>query len=102
PTNGKVFLTGGTVTITGTATDAGGGAVAGVEVSLDGGNTWHPAVGRGTWSYSWNPGVPGSYVIRSRAVDDSGNVEAPSAGVSVSVVTQGFTLWGGGAGPQVI
>ena len=33
------------VTITGTATDAGGGVVAGVEVSTDGGATWHPANG---------------------------------------------------------
>ena len=28
--------------VTGTATDAGGGVVAGVEVSTDGGSTWHP------------------------------------------------------------
>ena len=35
-----------TVTITGTATDAGGGVVGGVEVSADGGATWHPATGR--------------------------------------------------------
>ena len=34
---------GSQVTITGTATDAGGGVVAGVEVSTDGGSTWHPA-----------------------------------------------------------
>jgi hypothetical protein len=31
-----------TVTITGTATDAGGGVIGGVEVSVDGGKTWHP------------------------------------------------------------
>ena len=32
-------------TISGTATDTGGGVVAGVEVSTDGGATWHPATG---------------------------------------------------------
>ena len=32
-------------TISGTATDSGGGIVAGVEVSVDGGTTWHPAQG---------------------------------------------------------
>ncbi len=37
---------GSPVTITGTATDAGGGVVGGVEVSVDGGATWHPADGR--------------------------------------------------------
>ena len=31
------------LTVTGTATDSGGGRVAGVEVSTDGGATWHPA-----------------------------------------------------------
>ena len=48
------------VTITGTATDAGGGEVGGVEVSVDGGTTWHPADGRGSWSYTWTPGATGS------------------------------------------
>ena len=33
------------MTVTGTATDAGGGRVAGVEVSTDGGTSWHPATG---------------------------------------------------------
>ena len=41
------------MTISGTATDAGGGRVAGVEVSTDGGQTWHPAAGTATWSYTW-------------------------------------------------
>ena len=43
------------ITITGTATDAGGGVVGGVEVSVDGGTTWHPATGRGSWTYNWTP-----------------------------------------------
>ena len=34
---------GAQVTLTGTASDGGGGVVAGVEVSTDGGTTWHPA-----------------------------------------------------------
>ena len=41
------------VTITGTATDSGGGVVGGVEVSVDGGATWHPASGRPAWTYAW-------------------------------------------------
>ena len=39
----RPFQDGNQVTITGTATDTGGGVVAGVEVSTDGGTTWHPA-----------------------------------------------------------
>ena len=46
--------------ITGTATDTGGGVVGGVEVSVDGGNTWHPASGRENWTYSWIPQASGT------------------------------------------
>ena len=77
-----------TYTITGTATDAGGGRVAVVEVSTNGGSTWHRATGFNNWTYSWTPLVGGSYNIRSRAVDDSINLEAPGAGMTV-VVDQG-------------
>ena len=81
--NGHV-TSGSSVTVTGTASDADS-AVAGVEVSLDGGTTWHPATGAGSWSYAWTPGAPGPTTIKSRAVDDSGNLETPSAGVAVVV-----------------
>ena len=50
---------GSAVTISGTATDTGGGQVANVEVSTDGGSTWHPATGRGNWTYRWTPGPVG-------------------------------------------
>jgi hypothetical protein len=73
-----------TVTITGTASDSGG-VVAGVEVSVDNGATWHPATGLTSWSYSWKPATVGAATIKSRAVDDSGRLETPAAGVTVSV-----------------
>ena len=70
----------GVVTISGTASDSGGGVVAAVEVSLDGGTTWHPARGRAKWSFEWDPATTGDEVsILSRAVDDSGNLEMPGA-----------------------
>ena len=75
PTNGATVPTGTAITITGTASDSGGGVVGGVEVSLDGGATWHPASGRGSWTYSWTASVPGNYTVQSRATDDSGNIE---------------------------
>ena len=65
----------GPITVAGTAEDVGGGVVAGVEISLDGGQRWHPAAGRGEWSYAWQPPGPGTYRIVCRAVDDSGNLE---------------------------
>ena len=84
PTNGSTVTQGSAVTISGTATDVGG-VVAGVEVSVDGGTTWHPAVGRASWTYNWTPGASSPVTIRSRAVDDSGNLETPSAGVTVTL-----------------
>ena len=85
PTAGANLSLGNVVTITGTATDSGGGVVGGVEVSIDGGQTWHPAQGRASWTYNWTILTAGSITIKSRAVDDSGNLETPSAGVTVNV-----------------
>jgi len=85
PANGATFNAGTLVTISGTATDTGGGIVAGVEVSTDGGNTWRPATGTTTWSYSWTAAGSGMVTLRSRAYDDSGNTEIPSNGVIVTV-----------------
>ena len=84
PAAGATVQTGVPVLITGTATDTGG-LVGGVEVSTDNGATWHRATGRGSWSYNWTPTSVGPATIRSRAADDSGNIESPSAGRSVTV-----------------
>jgi hypothetical protein len=73
------------VTVTGTASDTGGGVVAGVEVSTDGGSTWHPANGTTSWSYTFTPGSFGQITIKSRATDDSANIQSTPASVSVSV-----------------
>lgn len=71
------------LTITGTAADTGG-VVARVEVSTDGGSTWNPAAGLGSWSYTWTPTALGSVTIEVRAEDDSDNVSTPvSVGVTV-------------------
>jgi len=85
PASGANVAYGTTVTVTGTAADSGGGVVGGVEVSVDGGQTWHPATGRESWTYSWATAIPNTGHLMSRAVDDSGNIETPSAGVTVTV-----------------
>ena len=72
-------------TISGTASDAGGGEVGGVEVKI-GDGAWHPADGRANWTYSWSPNQTGPTTIRTRAADDSGNLETPGAGITVDVV----------------
>jgi hypothetical protein len=85
PTAGASVATNSPVTITGTASDVGGGVVGGVEVSVDGGTSWHPATGRASWSYVWRTGGGATVTIKSRAVDDSGNLETPGPGVTVTV-----------------
>jgi hypothetical protein len=85
PNSGSTFQFGTSVTITGTAADSGGGVVGGVEVSVDGGQTWHPATGRESWSYTWTISASGSINLKSRAVDDSGNLETSSPGITVNV-----------------
>ncbi|PYR42224.1 MAG: hypothetical protein DMF93_06310, partial [Acidobacteria bacterium] len=77
---------GARTTVTGTASDSGG-IVAGVEVSVDGGATWHMAQGTTAWTYQWQTGAVGTVTIKSRAIDDSGNIETPSGGVTVSIAS---------------
>lgn len=103
PAPGASMTTGTPVTIGGTATDAGGGVVGGVEVSTDGGSTWHRAEGRTTWTYAWIPDVPGATTIRARAADDSGNLQSPSGGIPVTVLPRACpcSLWSGSATPAV-
>ncbi|HXT31510.1 MAG TPA: N,N-dimethylformamidase beta subunit family domain-containing protein, partial [Vicinamibacterales bacterium] len=105
PVAGASVASGSRVTITGTATEHGGGAVAGVEVSLDG-STWHAAVRptAGTWAYDWQPGGIGTATIRTRAIDDSGNLESPGPGTTVNIVAGDCpctSLWKPSAAPVV-
>jgi hypothetical protein len=46
--------------------------------------SWHPATGRGSWTYQWTPAFVGSVTIFARAVDDSGNLEATGYAVTVN------------------
>jgi hypothetical protein len=86
PVDGSSVGRGSTVTVEGTAADSGG-EVGGVEVSTDNGGSWHPADGTTTWSYTFIAPQTGNPTLRikSRAADDSGNVEQPGGGVAVAV-----------------
>ncbi|WP_270886707.1 DUF4082 domain-containing protein [Pedococcus sp. 5OH_020] len=97
PAGGATIGDGGKLTVSGTAADTGG-VVAGVEVSTDGGATWHPATGTTSWSYSWVAHGNPSTTIRSRAVDDSGNLETPAPGTTVNVGCT-CSVWGVGTTP---
>jgi len=95
PTAGGTGAVNSALSIAGTATDVGGGEIGAVQVSVDGGTTWRSAnvtrtgVGTATWSFSWTPTAQGSATIVARAVDDSANRGANSAGVTVSIGAAG-------------
>ncbi|MEO6879342.1 MAG: DUF4082 domain-containing protein, partial [Mycobacteriaceae bacterium] len=91
PAAGDTVHAGREVIITGTATDAGG-RVASVEVSVDGGTTWHRATpGAGgsfaSWSYAWTPVGLGAGSVRVRSSDDSANLGGVTS-VAVSIAAQ--------------
>ncbi len=107
PAQGANLSNGSNVTISGTATDAGGGVVAGVEVSTDGGTTWHPVTTMSnpgasvTWTYSWVAHGSPTATIKTRAVDDSGNLQQPGAGTTVNMACP-CSLWGPAVVPKTI
>ncbi|MGJ5673044.1 MAG: N,N-dimethylformamidase beta subunit family domain-containing protein [Nostochopsis sp.] len=104
PTASTNIQTGNQITITGTASDFGGGVIGGVEVSVDGGTTWHPANGRESWSYNWTPSTTGTVTIKSRAIDDSGNIQTTPTEVTVTVQTRTCpcTIWSPTTTPSVV
>lgn len=92
------------VTISGTVTDAGGGHVAWVEVSVDDGATWQRALGTSSWSCVASlPSPLGPRVIRARAIDDSCNLEVngPTVTVTVGPRPTPCSIWSAGATPVV-
>ena len=105
PAAGGTLQLGAPVAIVGTASENGGGQVGGVEVSADGGATWRRANGRGSWTYNWTPSTLGQVTLRSRATDDSGNVESAASGVTLTVSSGGqacpCSAWSSGVVPTV-
>src|SRR4029077_4512026 len=54
------------------------------------------------WSYGWTPATTGSVTIKVRAVDDSGNLETPSSGTTVTLSGGGqTTIWASNSVPGV-
>src|SRR6185369_2532561 len=85
-TSGQTVAGGSSFTINGTASDVAG-LVAGIEVSTDGGVTWHPAtlLTPTTWTYSFVPNTLASLSILARATDDSANRGASSSPITLNM-----------------
>jgi len=89
PSNGAIIS--GSTVLQGTADDGSG--IRQVEVSTDGGDTWHAATGTTNWSYIWQPETTGSYTLKSRATDIYGNVELAGEGVQVTVSDVAYEIY---------
>jgi hypothetical protein len=103
PAAGATLPVGSPVTVSGTATDTGGGRVGGVEVSTDNGTTWRRATGRASWTYTFTPSASGALTLRARAVDDSANLgTAATTDVAVGTAPTSCpcTIWPGTATPD--
>lgn len=100
----RVFVTRAVERITGTASDLGGGVVAGVEVSTDAGHSWKLASGTSPWSFSWVPMVGGAHDVRVRAVDDSGNLQTGTTAARAMVQQRGCpcSFWDHRATPSEV
>jgi uncharacterized protein DUF4082/Big-like domain-containing protein len=82
--------------------------VASVEVSVDNGATWgqailtrEPGAIEDLWSFLWTPTPLGPATVKSRAIDNSGNVQDPPAEITVTIAdttppspTGSFPLFG--------
>ncbi|MGE3172152.1 MAG: DUF4082 domain-containing protein [Planctomycetota bacterium] len=86
PLDGQSFPQNGTIVVQGVAADTGGGVVAGVEVSTDGGATWTAASGAAAWTFAFTPIAPGPVTILSRAFDDTINLEPAGTSGSPNVI----------------
>lgn len=104
PDSQRPVTQGVSITASGVADDFGGGVVGAVEISTDGGKTWHRAAGRENWSYTFVvPSGATSVTIRSRAVDDSGNLETPKPGITLKTQAASCpcTIWPSTAVPNI-
>ncbi len=83
--DGREAIEGEAVAFTGSAADLGGGEVAKVEISADGGTTWHTADGTANWTYCWKAKGVGRHTFLARAVDDSLNIQRKAASIVINV-----------------
>lgn len=82
PSDNSSIAAGTMITVKGKASDSGG-RVGGVEVSVDGGATWHPAEGREDYSYTGILNGRGAGAVQVRAIDDSGNIQGTPTKITV-------------------
>jgi sulfite oxidase len=98
PVDGASVRANSRVPVSGFAFSGGGAYAARVDLSFDGGRTWHPAtLGENVGKYSWRkftssftPSTPGNVTVMARAADSAGSVQP-----LISPWNQGGYLWNG-------
>lgn len=80
----STIASGSRITVAGTATDVGG-VVGAVEVSTDGGLTFHPAQGTSSWTFTGVVSGTSNDAIKVRAADDSANLSTPVSAALLGV-----------------
>ncbi|MGP5071867.1 DUF4082 domain-containing protein [Arthrobacter rhombi] len=79
-----VVKNGDEITVSGTASDAGG-RVAGVEYSTDGGTSWRAAQGTTAWTFNTIQHGVGNEELLVRGIDDSANYPPEAAAIPLNV-----------------
>jgi len=85
PVQNATVPIGSPVVVSGTSADAGGGKVAAVEMSTDGGTTWRQVTGTTSWSFAFTPTSLGQATVKVRAIDDSCNIPSQPAVLTLTV-----------------
>ncbi len=85
PVNGANLTVNLPVTVSGTAVDAGG--LNRIEVSVNGGSSWQTATGTANWTYTWTPATTGTILIKSRGIDNTGNIETAGSAIASNVIS---------------
>ena len=77
---------------------SGNKGISEVDVSLDSGQTWHPAVLKRPasdftwviWEYAWAPTTSANVIITARAIDLEGNVQDPTIAPPLPIGSSGY------------
>ena len=77
---------------------SGNKGISEVDVSLDSGQTWHPAVLKRPasdltwviWEYAWKPATRANVIITARAIDLEGNVQDPNIAPPLPIGSSGY------------
>jgi DMSO/TMAO reductase YedYZ molybdopterin-dependent catalytic subunit len=77
---------------------SGNKGISEVDVSLDSGQTWHPAILKRPssdltwviWEYAWQPTTSANVIITVRAIDLEGNVQDPAIAPPLPIGSSGY------------